>query len=128
MISTEGEGVQDYTPILERLEASRREPSVVPDDPALDFIAALLEEYGDEWGNKWMFHYRWRYHPDAWSTPERIAQQLMGAQGTLAAAQARAAVAERMMGRLGFVGSHDRTQPTTEASFKPALALLQTHL
>jgi glutathione S-transferase len=128
VVTPEGEGVQDSTPILERLEASRREPSVVPDDPALAFLSALLEEYGDEWGNKWMFHYRWRYQPDAWSTAERIAQQMMGAQGTLAVAQARAAVAERMMGRLGFVGSNDRTQPTIEASFKRALALLEAHL
>ncbi len=124
----ESEGVQDSTPIIERFEGSRPEPSVMPDDPALAFISALLEEYGDEWGNKWMFHYRWRYQPDAWSTAERIAQQMMGAQGTLAVAQARAAVAERMMGRLGFVGSNDRTQPTIEASFKRALGLLEAHL
>ena len=93
VVTPEGEGVQDSTPIIERFEAGRHEPSVVPDDPALAFISALFEEYGDEWGNKWMFHYRWRYPPDAWSTAERIAQQMMGAQGTLAVAQARAAVA-----------------------------------
>jgi hypothetical protein len=33
-----------------------------------------------------------------------------------------------MMGRLGFVGSNDRTQPTIEASFKRALGLLEAHL
>ena len=75
-----------------------------------------------------MFHYRWRYQPDIWSTAERIAVQMMGAQGTLAVAQARAAVAERMMGRLGFVGSNDRTQPLIEASLKHALRLLDAHL
>jgi glutathione S-transferase len=128
VVTPEGEGVQDSTPIIERFEADRHEPSVVPDDPALAFISALLEEYGDEWGNKWMFHYRWRYQPDAWATAERIAQQMMGAQGTLAVAQARAAVAERMMGRLGFVGSNDETRPTIEASFKRALGLLEVHL
>jgi glutathione S-transferase len=100
----------------------------MPDDPALAFISALLEEYGDEWSNKWMFHYRWRYQPDIWSTAERIATQMMGGQGTLAAAQARAAVAERMTGRLGFVGSNDKTQPLIEASYKHALALLDAHL
>ncbi|MFN4017498.1 MAG: glutathione S-transferase C-terminal domain-containing protein [Reyranella sp.] len=75
-----------------------------------------------------MFHYRWRYQPDVWSTAERIAQQMMGAQGTLAVAQARAAVAERMMGRLGFVGSNDKTEPLIEASFARALGLIETHL
>lgn len=128
VVTPEGEGVQDSTPILERFEASTPEPSTIPADPALAFISALLEEYGDEWGNKWMFHYRWRYQPDVWSTAERIAVQMMEAQGTLAVAQARAAVAERMMGRLGFVGSNDKTQPLIEASFKTALGLLDAHL
>lgn len=128
VVTPEGEGIQDSTPILERFESSHPNPSVTPDDPALAFVSALLEEYGDEWGNKWMFHYRWRYQPDVWSTAERIAQQMMGAQGTLAVAQARAAVAERMMGRLGFVGSNDRTQPLIEASFAAALGLIDAHL
>lgn len=128
VVTPEGDGIQDSTPILERFEASSLEPSTVPADPALAFLSALLEEYGDEWGNKWMFHYRWRYQPDVWSTAERIAVQMMGGQGTLAVAQARAAVAERMMGRLGFVGSNDKTQPLIEASFKHALALLDAHL
>lgn len=124
----EAEGLQDSTPILERFEASHREPRATPDDPALAFVSALLEEYGDEWGNKWMFHYRWRYLPDAWATAERIAQQAMGPEGALAVAQARAAVADRMMGRLGFVGSNEKTQPVIEASFKRALALFDAHL
>ncbi len=128
VVTPEGDGIQDSTPILERFEASTPEPSTIPADPALAFISALLEEYGDEWGNKWMFHYRWRYQPDVWSTAERIAVQMMGGQGTLAVAQARAAVAERMTGRLGFVGSNDKTQPLIEASFKHALALLDAHL
>jgi glutathione S-transferase len=128
VVTPEGEGIQDSTPILESFETSHPEPSVTPADPALAFVSALLEEYGDEWGNKWMFHYRWHYQPDAWSTAERIAQQMMGAQGTLAVAQARAAVAERMMGRLGFVGSNDGTQPLIEASFAKALGLIDAHL
>ena len=128
VVTPEGEGIQDSTPILERFEASHPEPSVTPADPALAFVSALLEEYGDEWGNKWMFHYRWRYQPDVWSTAERIAQQMMGAKGTLAVAQARAAVAERMMGRLRFVGSNDETEPLIEASFARALGMIDAHL
>ena len=128
VVTPAGEGVQDSTPIIEHLEAMGGEPSIVPGDPTLAFVSALLEEYGDEWGNKWMFHYRWRYLPDAWATAERIAVQMAGAHGTLGVAQTRAAVAERMMGRLGFVGSNDKTQPIIESSFKRVLGLLEAHL
>ena len=126
VVTPDGEGIQDSTPIIERFE--KDQPLLATGDGTLDFISALLEEYGDEWGNKWMFHYRWRYEPDVWSTAERIAQQMAGAQGTLAVAQARAAVAERMTGRIGFVGSNPTTEPTIEASFSRALALLEAHL
>ena len=126
VVTPSGEGLQDSTPIIEHFEASG--PVLAPADPALAFLSALLEEYGDEWGNKWMFHYRWRYQPDTWSTAERIALQMMGAQGPLAVAQARGAVAERMTGRLGFVGSNAVTEPLIEASFKRAVGLLETHL
>jgi glutathione S-transferase len=128
VVTPEGEGVQDSTPIIERFEAANPDPSIVPDDKTLAFLSALLEEYGDEWGNKWMFHYRWSYQPDVWATAERIAQQMMGAQGTLAVAQARGAVAERMTGRLGFVGSNETTRPLIEASFKRTLEILNAHL
>ena len=128
VVTPEGEGAQDSTPIIERFEAANPEPSIMPEDKALAFLSALLEEYGDEWGNKWMFHYRWSYQPDVWATAERIAQQMMGAQGPLAVAQARAAVAERMTGRLGFVGSNETTRPLIEASFKRTLEILNAHL
>ncbi len=68
----DGEGVQDSTPIIERFEAEHPgAPSTVPDDPALAFLSALIEEYADEWGNKWMFHYRWAYAPDS-PSPRRV--------------------------------------------------------
>lgn len=126
VVTPQGEGIQDSTPIIERFE--KDSPSLAPDDPALAFVSALLEEYGDEWGNKWMFSYRWSYPADCWSTAERIALQMMGTQGPLAVAQARTAVAERMSGRLGFVGSNDTTRPLIEASFKRALEILDAHL
>jgi glutathione S-transferase len=126
VVTPEGEGLQDSTPIIEKFEAAQ--PSLATEDRTLDFVSALLEEYGDEWANKWMFHYRWRYQPDVWATAERIARQMTEAQGTLSVAQARAAVAERMTARIGFVGSNPTTEPTIEASFKHALALIEAHL
>lgn len=128
LVTPQDEGLQDSTPIIERVEAAASGPSIAPDDPALAFLSALIEEYADEWGNKWMFHYRWSYPADCWATAERIALQMMGHQGPLAVAQARAAVAERMTGRLGFVGSNPTTRPLIEASFKRVVGILDRHL
>jgi len=59
VVTPEGTGIQDSTPIIEQLEESFPEPSVHPVDGVARFLSALIEEFGDEWGNKWMFHYRW---------------------------------------------------------------------
>jgi glutathione S-transferase len=128
VVTPDGEGVQDSTPIIERFERQVHEPSIVPEDPLLAFLSALIEEYADEWGNKWMFHYRWHYKADRWATAERIALQMAGAQGPLGVAKARAMVAERMTGRLGFVGSNEKTRPLIENSFKRTMGLLDRHL
>src|SRR5258708_13968024 len=45
VVTPEGEGVQDSTPILDRPEATRREPPAVPADPALPSIPPLRHDY-----------------------------------------------------------------------------------
>ena len=77
VVTPEDEGIQDSTPILEKLEARFPEPSIHPDDEATAFLSALVEEFGDEWGNKWMFHYRWAREADQQSAANRIARSMM---------------------------------------------------
>ncbi len=128
VVTPEDEGLQDSTPILEKMEARYPEPAIQPEDPVLAFISALLEEYADEWGNKHMFHYRWTYEPDQIATAHSIAA--MQAPG-LDEAQTKAVadmVRERMAGRLYFVGSSPETAPLIEGSMKQAAALLEAHL
>jgi len=64
VLSPNGEAIQDSTPILEHFEKLHPEPSIHPREPVAAFVSALLEEFGDEWGNKWMFHYRWAREVD----------------------------------------------------------------
>ena len=59
VVTPDGTGIQDSTPIIDQVEKLHPEPSIHPDEPVTQFISALIEEFGDEWGNKWMFHYRW---------------------------------------------------------------------
>ena len=72
VVTPDDQGIQDSTPILEKLEAAHPEPSIHPDDPTLAFLSALIEEFGDEWGNKWMFHYRWAREADQRSASQRM--------------------------------------------------------
>ena len=68
---------QGQPTMLETLEQQFPDPSIHPDDPALAFLSALVEEFGDEWGNKWMFHYRWAREVDQKSAGLRIAEVMM---------------------------------------------------
>ncbi len=128
VITPESQGLQDSTPILEAIEARVPEPSIHPSDPTLAFLSALVEEFGDEWGNKWMFHYRWARPVDQDSGAERIARSLRPDATADELAQLVAGVKERMVGRVGFVGSSPTTAPLIEASYEGALKILDRHL
>ncbi len=128
VITPEDNGMQDSTPIMEKLDALAPEPSTHPDDPALAFISVLLEEYGDEWGNKPMFHYRWHYEADQISTSRFIAKTSMGAASDDEIDKISAMVRERMVPRLSFVGSNPQTQAQIEGAFHRLIGTLNEHL
>lgn len=128
VVTPQGEGVQDSTPILERIEAAHPEPSIHPADPVSGFVSALLEEFGDEWGNKWMFHYRWARDVDQICSAGRIARAMMPGASDEQHAGMTAQIRERMVGRVWFVGSSAQTAPQIEASFRDATLLLDAHL
>jgi len=128
VVTPDGEGLQDSTPILEAFEARFPEPSIHPEDRALAFVSALIEEFGDEWGNKWMFHYRWARPADQDSAAQRIARSMRPDAAGAELAQLAAGVKERMVGRVWFVGSSPATAPLIEASYRDTLGILEQHL
>ncbi|MBI1815915.1 MAG: glutathione S-transferase family protein [Deltaproteobacteria bacterium] len=128
VVTPDAQGVQDSTPIIEHFEKLFPLPSIHPSDPALAFISALIEEYGDEWGNKSMFHYRWWYEPDQQSSGERIARSMMPGISDDVLPGAIEMVKGRMIPRLKFVGSSAETKDIIEGSFKRQLAILDKHL
>jgi len=127
IVTPDGVGIQDSTPIIEYVEARHPEPSIHPADPIEKFLSALLEEFGDEWGNKWMFHYRWAREVDQLSCAGRIARSMNMAADESQFQNAVEAVRSRMVNRVGFVGSNPQTAPQIEASFRDALAILESH-
>ena len=59
VVDPDGNAMQDSTPIIEKVEQQYPRPSVHPQCTALKFLSELIEEFSDEWANKFMFHYRW---------------------------------------------------------------------
>ncbi len=106
----------DSTPLIRTLEERQPGRSVIPPDPALAFTDALLEDYADEWLTKAMFHYRWAFEPDIakaaailplWARIDAPAETL---------AKLSRVFSQRQIGRLGVVGSNEKTGPVIEAS------------
>jgi glutathione S-transferase len=127
VVTPENEGIQDSTPIIEHVDALHPEPSIHPSDPVARFISVLLEEFGDEWGNKWMFHYRWAREADQLSGAGRIARSMMPTADDAQLANSTAMVRDRMVNRVSFVGSNPVTAPQIEESFRDTLAILEPH-
>ena len=128
VVTPEGSGIQDSTPIIDRLEKLFAEPSIHPADAVANFVSALIEEFGDEWGNKWMFHYRWARDVDQISSAGRIARMRGPAADEEKHAAFAGQVRARMVDRVWFVGSNDVTAPQIEAGFLDMLKLLDAHL
>ena len=126
LVDAEETALQDSTPIIETLEAQFPEPSIVPDQPALAFVCALLEDYADEWLNKAMFHYRWSYPDDQESAARRITDMIF--EGAEKPEGIEDAVRTRMIGRLYHVGSSPETAPLIEGSFTRLLGFLEQML
>lgn len=128
VVTPAGEGLQDSTPIIEKLEPAFPAPSIFPDASELAFLSTLLEEFGDEWGNKLMFHHRW-YEPVDQQSASLILARLSLPRGALDAVAIRAtAIRERMTARGGFVGSSDATAPLITAYLLELLDILEPHL
>ncbi len=128
VVTPNDQALQDSTPIIEHMEAGVPDPSIHPADPALAFLSALLEEYGDEWANKPMFHYRWHYDADQVSAAERLARDNLPGAPEEAIREAADAIRSRMISRLHFVGSSPATKDHIETSFVRLLHVLERHL
>ena len=118
------EAVVDSTPLIRRFEAEFSGRSAIPDNPVLNFLNYLIEDYADEWLTKAMFHYRWYYDADIdmagtilphWSNIQAPAAELK---------KLKEYVSQRQISRLYVVGSNDTTAPVIEASYKRFLAVM----
>ena len=122
------QAVTDSTPLIRRFEREHEGRSLIPADPGLAFLDALIEDYADEWLTKAMFHYRWAYAADIAKAAAILPCWRGFSVPDEDLAAAGAAFAERQIGRLRYVGSNAVTGPVIEASFRRFLAAFEDHL
>ena len=128
VVSPDDQPMQDSTPIIDALELDFQEPSIHPGDVLTSFISALIEEFGDEWGNKWMFHYRWARDVDQRASAGRIARMVTPKADEASFAKVAEKIRARMVERLWYVGSNEVNAPQIERGFVEMLGLLERHL
>jgi glutathione S-transferase len=125
----DGRVMNDSTPLAHALE--REHPgqrSVIPEDPGLAYVSDLLEDFGDEWITKMMFHYRWYYAADrdfaqVWVVSSRDPVMEEGQRR-----QAMQSFNDRQVGRMALVGCTEQNRPVIEESYRFVLDTLDKHL
>ena len=122
------EAVVDSTPLIRRFENEFDGRSTLPDNPVINFLNYLIEDYGDEWLTKAMFHYRWYYDPDI-----RKASKILPRWRALQTSDAdlekmERFIADRQISRLYVVGSNDVTAPVIEESYRRFLRIFDEML
>ncbi len=122
------EAMIDSTFQIKRLEKMFAPRSIIPDDPAIAFLDAMLEDYADEWLTKPMFHYRWKYAADIYKASHVLALDRDPLMSRETLEKMSGYIAERQIERLRVVGSNDVTTPVIEASYQRLLALVDSHL
>jgi glutathione S-transferase len=122
------QALTDSTPLIRRFEAEVPQRLVRPHDPVIAFIDSVLEDYGDEWLTKPMFHYRWHYADDIHKAGEILPRwrNIGGPEEEARAASAQ--FSRRQIDRLHYVGSSPATAAVIENSYKRFLDLFSAHL
>lgn len=134
LLSKDKVSIQDSTLIIEKLERTYKSDSIFPEDSRLIFLSALLEEYADEWMNKYVFHYRWSYEADQNLSSKRMAAEVMPLYikylpvfSSIALDKQAEKIKRKMVNSLSFIGSNKQTKNQIENSFKRLIDLLEKH-
>ena len=116
----------DSTPLAYMLEDRHQDRSLIPTSPAVAYLSDLIEDMGDEWCTKMMFHYRWYREVDRqYSSRQIISDNSPGLRGQ-ALQKAAEAICDRQVSRMPLVGCTLENAPIIEASYHELLEILES--
>ncbi|MCE9648161.1 MAG: glutathione S-transferase [Parvibaculum sp.] len=122
------EAVVDSTPIIRRFEREVSGRGVLPPDPVLRFVDEVLEDFGDEWLTKAMFHYRWAFEADVAQAAAILPRWMNVTWADDFIARQGAFFSKRQIDRLYVVGSNATTGKIIEANYMAFLDAFDAHL
>lgn len=128
LVAPSGFAVHDTTPLIEALEADSPEPSATPSDPALAFLACVLEEYADSWLAKAVFHYRWGRKKDQKIAAQRAIDEYFTQSPPEDRKASEDLAIETMTSQLKLMQVDGELGDVVEKSFKKFVKLLDDHL
>ena len=117
--------VTDSTPIIRHLENEFLDRGVIPRDPKLAFLNFILEDFGDEWVTKYMFHYRWHFQEDIDKAGTILPLLHDVSLDDDTHKSLKEGFSELQISRLWVVGSNEITASIIEASYKRFLRQLE---
>ena len=120
--------VTDSTPLIRRFEQEYTDRGVLPKNPVLAVLNDMLEDFGDEWLTKAMFHFRWAFQADVEKAASILPRWAKTNSTDEEVAVFSKFIAERQIERLSYVGSNSITAPVIEDSYRRFLKLLSEHL
>ena len=124
----DGRWMSDTTPMIAWLESQQPEPAVMPVDPAVRFLALLIEDYADEWLWRPAMHYRWSYEPDREILSRLITDDQLRSVWYPRFVKLRLV---KLRQRIGFVvrdGVNRRTRAHVEGGYHAALSSMSAML
>ncbi len=127
-IDGKNRAITDSTPIIRNLENEFSVRRVIPSDPKLNFLNYVLEDFGDEWVTKYMFHYRWHFEDDIEKAGTVLPLMHDVSLENKSHLEFKKYFSELQTSRLWVVGSNNKTAPIIEESYKRFLNQLETCL
>ena len=117
----------ESTQIIRELDTIYIQRNIIPENKALAFLNSILEDFGDEWVTKYMFHYRWHFKDDIENAGNILPLLHSVNIDKKSHKDFKKYISELQISRLWVVGSNKKTAPIIERSYKRFLSLLDNH-